>query len=358
MDFLTTPVPPQALRAKVAFFIEAHRKSEALHRHARLLRAAQERELARNVAEARRLWEEEALRREVERDRKLVETLHRANERLRLLASVRSDLLSAESLRERLPAICARVSKQLGLERWALHVAGPDGQLSLAAAGGVRDDEASRAAALVDLEAILGGTGPRVSARGEPAAPIAGALGAVCRLARPCAAGERVVATLAFGSAERDACDPDDPPRSSSSRYAIAMALDRDRLIAELQGRNEELREADRRKDQFLAMLAHELRTRSRRCRTPCGCSRATAATSGSASGRSPRRGARCATWRGSWRTSSTCRASAAARCGCARGGGPGARGARGGAECGGASSPPGAMRSPWTCPRAAPREG
>ena len=260
VDFLTTPVPPQALRAKVAFFIEAHRKNEALRRHAELLRAAQERELARNVAEARRLWEEEALRREVERDRKLVETLHRANERLRILANVRSDLLSAESVRERLPAICERLSTQLGLERWALHVAGPDGRMSLAAAGGVRADEAASAAALEDLEAILGGTAPRVSGRGEPAPPIAAALGVACCTARPCAAGGRVVATLAFGSAERDACDPDDPATLELVGYAIAMALDRDRLIAELQGRNEELREADRRKDQFLAMLAHELR--------------------------------------------------------------------------------------------------
>ena len=272
VDFLTTPVPEQALRAKVAFFIEAHRKNEALRRNAELLRAAQERELARNVAEARRLWEEEALRREVERDRKLVDTLHRANERLKLLSSVRSDLLSAEIVRERLPAICDRVSTHLGLERWALHVAGPDGRMSLAAAGGVAADEAASAAALEDLEAILGGTAPRVSGRGEPAAPIAEALGMVCCTARP-RLGGRVVATLAFGSAERDACDPDDPATLELVGYAVSMALERDRLIAELQGRNEELREADRRKDQFLAMLAHELRNPLAPVRTPCACS-------------------------------------------------------------------------------------
>jgi CheY-like chemotaxis protein/two-component sensor histidine kinase len=38
------------------------------------------------------------------------------------------------------------------------------------------------------------------------------------------------------------------------------MALERDRLFAELQLRNDALGEADRRKDQFLAMLGHELR--------------------------------------------------------------------------------------------------
>jgi CheY-like chemotaxis protein/two-component sensor histidine kinase len=38
------------------------------------------------------------------------------------------------------------------------------------------------------------------------------------------------------------------------------MALERDRLFAELQLRNGALAEADRRKDQFLAMLGHELR--------------------------------------------------------------------------------------------------
>jgi signal transduction histidine kinase len=40
----------------------------------------------------------------------------------------------------------------------------------------------------------------------------------------------------------------------------IAMALDRARLIAELEAGTAELREADRRKNEFLAMLAHELR--------------------------------------------------------------------------------------------------
>jgi CheY-like chemotaxis protein/nitrogen-specific signal transduction histidine kinase len=40
----------------------------------------------------------------------------------------------------------------------------------------------------------------------------------------------------------------------------LAMALERDRLFAELQPRNDALAEADRRKDQFLAMLGHELR--------------------------------------------------------------------------------------------------
>jgi signal transduction histidine kinase/DNA-binding response OmpR family regulator len=260
VDFLTTPVPEQAFRAKVAFFIEAHRKNEALRRNAELLHAAQDRELARNVAEARRRWEEEALRREMERDRRLLETLHRANERLKILSGVRSDLLSAETVRGRLPGICARVAQHLGLERWALHLATPDGRVALAAAGGVQAEEAARAAALDTPEAILGGLVPRVNARGEPAPPIAEALGAACCAARPCLASGKVVATLAFGSAERDAVDADDPATIELVGYAIAMALDRDRLIAELQGRNEALREADRRKDQFLAMLAHELR--------------------------------------------------------------------------------------------------
>ena len=260
VDFLTAPVPEQALRAKVAFFIDAHRTNQALRRNAELLRAAQDRELARNVAEARRHWEEDVLRREMERDRQLLETLHRANERLKILSGVRSELLSAETVRERLPAICARVAQHLGLERWALHLAGPDGRVALAAAGGVQAEQADRAAALDTPEAILGALRPRVCARGEPAPPIAEALGAACCAARPCLASGKVVAMLAFGSAERDAVDADDPATIELVGYAIAMALDRDRLIAELQGRNEELREADRRKDQFLAMLAHELR--------------------------------------------------------------------------------------------------
>ena len=40
----------------------------------------------------------------------------------------------------------------------------------------------------------------------------------------------------------------------------ISIALERERLMTELQARNIELADADKRKDEFLAMLAHELR--------------------------------------------------------------------------------------------------
>ena len=49
------------------------------------------------------------------------------------------------------------------------------------------------------------------------------------------------------------------------------------RSEALLQERTRALEEGDRRKDEFLAMLAHELRnTRWPRCATPCGCWNAT----------------------------------------------------------------------------------
>jgi signal transduction histidine kinase/DNA-binding response OmpR family regulator len=260
VDFLSKPVPDEALRGKVAFFIEAHRNHDALRRHAELLRAAQERELARNMADARRGWEEESLRREMEREKRIIDTLHRANQRLRLLSGVRSELLAADGVRARLPSICAHVAAQLGLERYAVHVARPDGRFELVAHGGAPEGALDALAGVDGVEALIGGTAPRVSARGEAGPPVAEALGVACCVARACFGGARPVAAIAFGSTEKDRCDEDDLETLELVGYALAMALERDALIAELQMRNGELNDADRRKDQFLAMLAHELR--------------------------------------------------------------------------------------------------
>jgi signal transduction histidine kinase len=76
----------------------------------------------------------------------------------------------------------------------------------------------------------------------------------------PLLADGRLLGTLAFGTRRRASFREDELQVMRVVCDQVAMAMERARLIAELQQRAADLAEADRRKDEFLAMLAHELR--------------------------------------------------------------------------------------------------
>ena len=75
-----------------------------------------------------------------------------------------------------------------------------------------------------------------------------------------CVAEERLIGALMFGSRRRPRFTLEELAVLQLVADQIAIALERERLMTELQARNVELADADRRKDEFLAMLAHELR--------------------------------------------------------------------------------------------------
>ena len=76
----------------------------------------------------------------------------------------------------------------------------------------------------------------------------------------PLIAEERLLGTLAFGSRRRRRYHLEEVAVMQTVADQIAICLERERLIDELRARRGELADADRRKDEFLAMLAHELR--------------------------------------------------------------------------------------------------
>jgi signal transduction histidine kinase len=94
VDFLSKPIhPPEILKGKVGFFIDLHRKSVEIRRQWELLRAAENREHARNVEEIRTRLEADALRREMERERELSQVLQRANRQLEEMGQERAKLI-------------------------------------------------------------------------------------------------------------------------------------------------------------------------------------------------------------------------------------------------------------------------
>ncbi|HEX9052480.1 MAG TPA: response regulator [Anaeromyxobacter sp.] len=267
VDFLTKPIQPEeVLREKVAWFVEAHRQSTRLDLERARARAAELREHERAVAEAKRRGEQEALRSEMQRQRELAARLNAANERLHVISSISSGLLFADEPSRVLPQLSDVLAARLGLHVYLLHHAGPDGALALAAHGGVPEDALAALGALPPDRTVSA----VAAARREPVVvEDAAASGAWPDLALlrvsaaacfPIVASERLLGTVAFGSREAKRLEPDLIAALELSAGHFASALERARLVTELTSRAADLAEADRRKDEFLAMLAHELR--------------------------------------------------------------------------------------------------
>jgi signal transduction histidine kinase len=66
VDFLSKPVVPDVLRAKVSVFVELQRRTAEVARQAELIRSHERREHERALAEERSSWEAEALRRQMD----------------------------------------------------------------------------------------------------------------------------------------------------------------------------------------------------------------------------------------------------------------------------------------------------
>ena len=278
VDFLFKPISPFVLRAKVAAFVDLFRKTEEIKRQGRLLREIEKREYERQLAEANQRWEAERLREEMIKERRAAETLARtvaereraeaalqaSNRRLELLADLAGRLLLGPRPEDLLATLCGQLAEHLGLEVYCNYLVDGAG-LRLGAHGGPGTAEALVDAPVGPLSAEVAETraarvAERVQSSNDPALALARGLGLRACACFPLLAQEHLLGTLAFGTATRDAVAADDLAVLRVVCDQVAMALERARLIDELSVRNRALAEDDRRKDEFLAMLAHELR--------------------------------------------------------------------------------------------------
>jgi signal transduction histidine kinase/DNA-binding response OmpR family regulator len=283
VDFLFKPIVPTILRAKVQAFVDLSHKTEQVKRQALLLREVEQREHERRLEEAAQRWEADRLREEMIKERRLAETLARtvaereraevalqsSNDRLRFLSEMANRLLVGERPKELLHSLYRDLAAHLHLEVYFNYLMAHDGRtLRLEAYSGV-DDATAATLGTVQLGESLAGTvaltrrpliAEDVQHSDDVALKTVRDLGITTHACFPLIAQDRLLGTLSFGTRGRRAFAPDDIAVMQVVSDQVAVSLERARLIEELSMRNFDLADADRRKDEFLAMLAHELR--------------------------------------------------------------------------------------------------
>lgn len=204
-------------------------------------------------------------------ERKQIEaTVKASNERLKLLSEVANDLLLNEDPKVFLASLFEKVSTYLGLEVYFNYLFQEDQQrLQLHTYGGITEDIALSAQFLELGQGVCGyAVQHRQPAIVEnalstinPLALLVQSIGMRAYACHPLIVGERVLGTLGLGTRQRDRFTHDELDLMQTVANQVAAALERSRLVAELQARAEALASSNRIKDEFLAVLSHELRT-------------------------------------------------------------------------------------------------
>ncbi len=279
VDFLSKPIIPFILHAKVRAFVDLHRKTEEIKRQALLLRDSDH---ERTLAEAAQRWEARLLREEMLKERTAAATLTRisadreraeaalqiSHRRLSVLSEVAIRLLVDDQPSEFLDSLVRLVSEHLGLEVYLAHLARDDGKtLVLEVAAGIEPASAkdgctaaTEATAHLVAASMQRTIAEHVQLSSDASLALVRSAGLEAYACFPLVAQGRLLGTLAFGTRRRPTFEADDISVMQTVCDQIAISLERVRLIAELSLRNRELADADRRKDEFLAILAHELR--------------------------------------------------------------------------------------------------
>jgi signal transduction histidine kinase/DNA-binding response OmpR family regulator len=258
VDFLFKPPLPAALRSKVQALVDLHRKTKEVELQAEQLRAAERDAHERRLAEFRASIEAISLRNEMAASRRM-------NERLQLLAGVATELLFRTDPIEAVDTV-ARFIHHLGYEICIGYQLVPETRrLRLLSVAGARtswqhptielDDSAVMRTVFVDCVRYV------VDASSdEPRPAWLADLGLSACAAFPILTGGKALGMLLCGRRSPGPVASEDLAAIQVVCDQIALATERDQLMNALREHADALSDAHRRKDEFLAMLAHELR--------------------------------------------------------------------------------------------------
>lgn len=203
---------------------------------------------------------------------------------LSLLSDVANQLLLGERTDLAIRESIEMVARQLGMEVFFHFLVSDDGTLlQLSHCAGV-DATTRRFFDRLKLgEAICGSTAHQrerivlndVQLLSDPKSEVLRSIGLRLYVCQPLIARERLVGTLSFGTRNRDRISDEELELLATVSSQVAMAIERGRLLVELEQRAKDLaaakasaetakaaaEQANQAKDQFLAVLSHELRT-------------------------------------------------------------------------------------------------
>ncbi|MBE9167449.1 PAS domain S-box protein [Pleurocapsales cyanobacterium LEGE 06147] len=195
-----------------------------------------------------------------------------ADERLHLLYETTSDLLATEQPLALMNALFSKLSAQLDLHSYYnLLIEQKDNRqkLHLKNYSGIPEDVAAQLEWIDFGQHICGLVAreqqPIVLDRQQiathPNAQFIRSMGVTAYACHPLIARGRLLGTLSFASLTRTCFTPEELDLLQVTCAQIAIAIERANLIASLQQQTEQLQQANRIKDEFLAVLSHELRS-------------------------------------------------------------------------------------------------
>ncbi len=279
VDFIFKPIVAEILRSKVTVFLDLFRQRREIAWQAERLRE-------KELEEAHQQWETAQLSLKMENEKRISamlaaraeelaasvrereaaeERLKAANERLRVLANTAEQLLFDPQPAQNISTIFENLSSHLEVDVWLAYLLEDECWLTLHSQRGLRSEVLEEFQRMPVGDSIAGRAVAerrviRAEDLGDMTARPRDSYGLRACVGFPIVAGERVFGSVVFGTRSRSSFENDELFTLGLVCEQVATALERTRLMGELESHAQQLREADRRKDEFLAMLAHELR--------------------------------------------------------------------------------------------------
>ncbi|MBD2384970.1 PAS domain S-box protein [Cylindrospermum sp. FACHB-282] len=190
--------------------------------------------------------------------------------RLQLLFDTANDLLSSQQPVALIDSVFRKLSVQIGLDVYFNYLVEDNSQtMRLASYRGISQELATEIEWLEFGQAVCGTVAQEqrpmavenVQQSTDPKTQLIRGLGVTSYYCYPLIAQGRLLGTLSFGSRSLTHFSENQKGMMQAVCDQIAIAMERASLIASLQQQTEQMRQANRMKDEFLAILSHELRS-------------------------------------------------------------------------------------------------
>ncbi len=191
-------------------------------------------------------------------------------QRLQLLFNTANNLLSSQQPMAIIDNCYRKLAEQIGLDVYFNYLVEDNSQVMRLASFTGFSEEIAKTYEWLELGQAVCGTVAQelrqisvenVQQSTDPKTELIRNLGITAYYCYPLIAQEKLLGTLSFGSRSCSRFTENQKGMMQAVCDQIAIAMERASLIASLQQQTEQLQEANRMKDEFLAILSHELRS-------------------------------------------------------------------------------------------------